>query len=158
MGRVERLTMASRLGLYRLLLIMLGILCPTSLSRYGYQIPPPPIPPFLDLEILHNNLNDLQDIYSEPHTNYGSNLQTNTQQILQAILEIIKYKSTTQHIDWKKYTTSKLEQTPSPSPYFLSYQNYKNDRNLVFPPGEKTNMNSNKNILKRFLPGMRLRA
>ena len=86
----------------------LFVICGTS-ATYGYRMPQPPSPPFLDLEILHNNLHNLQDIWGTANVKNTNQLQPNTQKILQAILaEILKLEvisQTPKPYDWSNFVS-----------------------------------------------------
>ena len=158
--------MASRMRMLLFILLIKSILCFSAASRYQYRIPSSKSPPFLDLEILHNNFDNLEDFLSVPFNKYRNNLQADTQRILGAIVAEVLESAylDPKHLHWKKFvsnlnqtlkgfrfifqTPTKSEQSSSPSPYFLSYQNYKKDRNSVFGPLEETGGP----ILKRMLP------
>ena len=101
--------MGSRLRMPLFLLLLKSILCFSAASRYGYQIPSTksPPPPFLDLEILHNNFDNLEEILNVPFNKYRNQFQADTQRILGAIVaEVLKMESAYQdpkHLHWRKF-------------------------------------------------------
>ena len=98
----KRLSIKKIIMVCRLAFILFGIV--VTSATYGYRMPQPPSPPFLDLEILHNNLHNLQDIWGTANVKNSNQLQPNTQKILQAILaEIFKLEVISQTLkpcDW----------------------------------------------------------
>ena len=99
--------MASRMRMLLFILLIKGF---SAASRFGYRIPSSKSPPFLDLEILHNNFDNLEDFLSVPFNKYRNNLQADTQRILGAIVaEVFKIESAyldPKHLHWKKFVSN----------------------------------------------------
>ena len=123
--------MASRMRMLLFILLIKSILCFSAASRYQYRIPSSKSPPFLDLEILHNNFDNLEDFLSVPFNKYNRNhLQADTQRILGAIVaEVFKMESAyldPKHLHWKKFVSNLNQTLKASGLFFRLLQNQSN--------------------------------